>query len=320
MKREFGLERIERDVNSVISVGSFDGVHLGHRRILDYLIQRSHARGASSVVVSFDPHPREVLSGQTVPLLTTIEERAKLLDAVGLDRFIVLPFTMEFSELSAETFVRRILVDKIGMTEIIVGHDHGFGRGRRGNTDLLRSLGRLLGFNVDVVSAHVLDSGIVSSSTVRRRLHSGDVLGASRLLGRLYSVTAKVMPGDGRGRKIGYPTANLNVSPNRKVLPRQGVYAVQIEVDGGQYGGMMNIGVRPTFEDASEVRAEVHLFDCDIDLYGRTIDVSFVSRIRDEIKFAGRSDLAAQLKDDESACRKALELHYGTGVDSNSKP
>ncbi len=308
MKREYGLDCIERDTNSVITVGSFDGVHLGHRQILDYLIGRAQSRGARSVVVSFNPHPREVLSGQGVPLLSSIEERAKLLAALGLDRFIVLPFTVEFSQVSAEEFVRNILVKRIGMAEIIVGHDHGFGHGRRGNTNLLRLMGSEFGFSVDVVSAHMLDSGVVSSSTIRRRLHSGDVLGASRLLGRLYSLTAKVIRGEGRGREMGYPTANLDVSPQRKVLPRQGVYAVRVGMLGDAFGGMMNIGFRPTFGSVAQARAEVHILDVDANLYGCTLDVSFIKRIRDEIKFAGADQLTAQLREDEQICRDVLKL------------
>ena len=313
MKCEYGLKRVRRAADAIVTVGSFDGVHLGHRQILDHLISRAQACNAPSVVVSFDPHPREVISGHPMPLLSSVKERETLLDAIGLDRFIVLPFTREFSALSAENFVRSILVERIGMAEMIVGHDHGFGRGRSGNADLLRMMGDELGFSVYVVSAHLLDSGIVSSSTIRSQLHDGDVRGASRLLGRHYSIVAEVIRGDGRGHQMGYPTANLDVSPQRKVLPRRGVYAVLTALDHSVYGGMMNIGVRPTISSGAQIRVEVHLFDKSVDLYGRTVDVSIVERIRDEVKFAGLDELTVQLEKDERVCRDILNILPGTG-------
>lgn len=306
MKREFGLENIRRDAASLVTVGSFDGVHTGHRQILSYLVQRARERAARSVVVSFEPHPREVLEGEPVPLLTTIAERAELFERFGLDRFIVLEFTRPFSQLSAEDFVRQVLVERIGLQEIIVGHDHGFGRGRRGDTGLLREMGLELGFSVDVVTAHRVDSGVVSSSAVRRRLHAGQVSAAGELLGRPYSLEALVVRGSGRGRAIGYATANLRLQHARKVVPALGVYAVRVWAGGRWHGGMMNIGRRPTFGAPGAVHLEVHLFDFDASLYGQKLAVAFVERVRDEVAFEGPDELRQQLARDETRCRMII--------------
>ena len=307
MKREFGLENIRRDAASLVTVGSFDGVHTGHQQILSYLVARAQRRAARSVVVSFEPHPREVLEGEPMPLLTTIGERAELFERFGLDRFIVLEFTRLFSQLSAEDFVRQVLVERIGLQEIIVGHDHGFGRGRRGDTDLLREMGRELGFSVDVVTAHRVDSSVVSSSAVRRRLYAGEVSAAGELLGRPYSLEAKVIRGSGRGRAIGYATANLRLLHARKVVPALGVYAVRVRAEGRWHGGMMNIGRRPTFGERDAVHLEVHLFDFDQSLYGKELAVSFVERVRDEVAFEGPAQLRQQLARDETRCRMILQ-------------
>ena len=307
MKREYGLDSICKDPDSLVTVGSFDGVHLGHRQVLCYLVKRARSRKAKSVVLSFEPHPREVLAGEPIPLLTTIEERAELFEALGLDRFIVIEFTRAFSELSAESFVRQILVGRTGLREIIVGYDHGFGRGRRGNTRLLREMGRALGFAVDVVKAHSVESSVVSSSAIRRRLHAGDLRGASRMLGRPYGLSGLVVRGAARGGAIGYPTANLEVQCERKVLPCGGVYAVRVHRCGAAYGGMMNIGSRPTFGSEDTLHLEVHLFDFEDEIYGETLRVSFLERLRDEVAFAGADQLRHQLLEDERQSRAILQ-------------
>ena len=224
MKREYGFEQIERDGGSLVTVGTFDGVHVGHQAIVRYLVQRARERRRRSVVVSFEPHPREVISGQVVPLLSTIDERARHLEALNLDRFIVLPFTPEFAKLAPEDFVQHILVERIGLEEIVVGYDHGFGHGRQGNVELLQQLGLKQGFTVDVVSAQSVRSNVVSSTAIRRLLtERGDVREAAAMLGRRYALSGAVIHGDGRGHTIGYPTANIKVDHPRKVIPRRGV-------------------------------------------------------------------------------------------------
>ncbi len=312
MKREYGLEQVVRDDRSLVTVGTFDGVHLGHQAILRYLVQRARSNGGNSVVVSFDPHPREVITGKPVPLLTTIDERAELLEELGLDRFIVIPFTKEFAKLSAEDFVEKILVGRIGLKEIVIGYDHGFGRGRGGDAKLLAALGEKLGFTVDVIPPQVVERHVVSSTEIRTLLiDEGDVSEAARLLGRPYALTGTVVEGARRGRTIGFPTANLAVDHPRKVVPRIGVYAVLVTLEDGvtTLGGMMNIGRRPTFGDTGR-HLEVHLLEFEGDLYGSTLRIEFVERLRDEQKFASVEALVEQLSRDRERCMTALKtLH-----------
>ena len=309
MKRDYGIVQVAQDARSVVTVGSFDGVHLGHRTLIHYLIERARARDGVSVVLSFDPHPREVLSGRPVPLLTTIEERADALEALGLDRFIVLPFTSILAGMSAQDFVENILLRRIGLREIVIGYDHGFGKDREGDSKLLQSLGNKHGFAVDVVPARLLERDVVSSTRIRQALSDeGDVELASRLLGRAYRLTGKVITGDGRGRKLGYPTANIQVNHPNKIIPHRGVYAVRISIEGRQNerSGMLNVGSRPTF-NGEGTHLEAHLFDFEESLYDKILKVDFVQRIRDEQKFTSVEALVEQLSMDERRCRAILE-------------
>lgn len=303
MKRETGLEEIVRDPRSVVTVGTFDGVHLGHQAVLRYLLERARVRSGPSVAVTFDPHPREVVHGAAVPLLTTVDERAEVFESLGLDRFIVIPFTRDFAALPAEAFVEDVLVGRIGVQEVVIGYDHAFGRDREGDARLLERLGRRHGFTVDVIPAQVEAEHVVSSTEIRSLLvDRGDVREAARRLGRAYGLGGTVVAGDARGRTIGFPTANLAVDHPRKVVPRTGVYAVRARVEGGRtYGGMMNIGVRPTF-GGDTLRLEAHLFDFEGDLYGRALRIEFVDRIRDERRFDGVAALVEQLSQDRARC------------------
>lgn len=312
MKREFGLEQIRKDTSSVVTVGTFDGVHVGHQAIIRYLVNRARERNGTSVVVSFSPHPREVVHGEEIPLLTTIDERADAVEKLGVDRFIIILFTREFSRLKAEEFVREILVDRIGLREIAIGYDHAFGRDRRGGPEMLKDLGEQLGFTVDIIPAQVVNEHVVSSSEIRELLAGeGDVALAEALLGRPYSLRGTVVRGDGRGRAIGFPTANLSVDHPRKVIPAPGVYAVRVEIPGrpaygpGMLEGMMNIGYRPTF-GSNDLAVEVHLLDFDDDLYGADLRVEFANRMRDEQKFESKQALVEQLSRDRSRCKVLL--------------
>ena len=314
MKREYGLDQVVRDDRSVVTVGTFDGVHIGHRAILNYLQQRAEAQSGQSVVVSFDPHPREVVHGEAVPLLTTIEERSDVMEELGIDRFIVIEFTDAFSKLDAASFVEQVLVERVGLKEIVIGYDHGFGRGRAGDSELLERLGGRLGFTVDVIPPQAVDEHVVSSTEIRTQLvEQGNVTLAAEMLGRSYRLTGTVIEGDKRGRTIGFPTANLAVSHPRKVVPRRGVYAVRVkgaELPADQ-GGMMNIGKRPTFNDSGR-HQEVHLFDYEGTLYGEELRIEFVERIRDERRFEGVEALKEQLSRDRARCKAALEAVSST--------
>lgn len=298
MTRETGSE-IARDARSVLTTGTFDGVHIGHRAILTYLVDRARRVGGVPTLVSFDPHPREVIAGIRVPLLSTLSERADLAEALGIERFVVLPFTRDLSNLEPEAYVTDVLLGQIGAKEIVVGYDHRFGRKARGDRDLLEALGRVHGFSVDVIPEQIEAGVTVSSTEIRQRLAAGDVERAAALLGRPYRFAGTVVRGEGRGRTIGFPTANVLPEHDRKMLPAIGVYAVRArETDGEWREGMMNVGKRPTFEQDGALKAEVHLFETEADLYGRRLVVDVIARIREERRFSGPDALVAQLRED----------------------
>lgn len=309
MKRQVGLDQIVNDRTSVVTVGTFDGVHVGHRTILAYLVRRARDRGGSSVVLSFDPHPREVVTGEPMPLLTTIDERADAVESIGIDRFVIVPFTRAFSRLPAEAFVEDILVRRIGLREIVIGYDHAFGHDRRGDAALLKEMGEEHAFTVDVIPPQVVAEHVVSSTEIRKLLESeGDVVSAAGMLGRRYGLRGIVERGEGRGRTIGFPTANLAVEHPRKVIPARGVYAVRVGIESaGDLGlaGMMNIGVRPTF-GAGQRTLEVHLLEFEGSLYGEVLRIEFVARMRDEQHFASKDELVQQLSRDRSRCKQLL--------------
>lgn len=308
MKREFGLDAIIPNARSVVTVGTFDGVHRGHQAILRYLVKRAREREGLSTVVSFDPHPREVVHDESVPLLTTIEERAALLEEYGLERFVVIPFTPSFAQLRPDAYVEDILLKRVGLKEIVIGYDHRFGRNREGDRNTLERLGEAHGFSVDVIPAQEVNHDVVSSSTIRTLLaEEGDVQRATEMLGHPYLLHGTVEKGEGRGRKLGYPTANLAIKDGRKLLPRVGVYATRVRVGNTApaYGGMMNIGRRPTFE-GMDVTVEVHLLGFEGTLYGERLRVEFLQRLRDEQKFDSPDALVAQLSRDEEHCRSVL--------------
>lgn len=315
MRRLHGLDQVRKDMASVLTVGTFDGVHLGHQAILRYLLERAGALGGTSTVLSFHPHPREIVEGAPLSLLTTIEERADIMEEIGLDQLVVLPFTKEFSRLSAEAFVEDILVRGIGLREIVIGYDHAFGRDRRGNADLLRTLGKKHGFTVDIVPARIIQEQAVSSRKTRRVLEEdGGVEAAADMLGRPYCLTGRVVRGEGRGREMGFPTANIAVEHPRKVIPADGVYAVRVcrlsrdqDASPGNPSlpGMMNIGIRPTFGGEQRM-IEVHLFDIEEDIYGELLRVEFVSRTRDERRFASKKELMRQLSQDQVRSKEIL--------------
>jgi len=291
---------------TVVTVGSFDGVHRGHEAVLKEIVARARSARRHSVLVTFDPHPMEVVNPAAAPqVLTTGPERREILAQTGLDYALLLHFDRAMAALSPEAFVRQLLVDGCGMRELVIGHDHGFGRGRQGDVELLHRLGAELGFAVDVVPALEVEGHTVSSTLVRRAVAGGDLALASRLLGRPYFATGQVVPGDGRGASIGFPTANLAGIPARKLLPPDGVYAVRVEWRGGRADGMMNQGGRPTFQQA-ERTLEVHLLDRECDLYGEWLKVQWVARLRDVQRFTSVAALRAQLVRDRSSARAAL--------------
>jgi riboflavin kinase/FMN adenylyltransferase len=290
---------------TVVTVGTFDGIHLGHRAILQEISRRAAEARRRSVLVTFEPHPLSVVNPQMAPpLLTTGGERREALALTDLDHVWVMRFDRELAELEPEQFVER-LVGGLGMKELVIGHDHGFGRGRSGDARTLSTLGSRLGFSVDVVGAVEVGGHVVSSTAVRRMVGGGDLAGARRLLGRPYVVVGKVEHGAGRGRTIGIPTANLGGIPKEKLLPPDGVYAAWVETRTGRYGGMLNQGGKPTFGDGRR-SIEVHLFGFSGDLYDEYVKVEWVRRLRDVRKFDSPASLIAQLHDDRARAEAVL--------------
>ncbi len=299
---------------TVITVGTFDGVHRGHQDVVGRLVNRSRVLKIPSVLITFEPHPLEIVNPAAAPLaLTTHDEKLEVLAETGLNYLAVVPFTPELAAYSAEDFVELILRRCFRLQELLIGYDHGFGRQRAGNVGVLRTLGERDGFRVDVVDpVSTQDGHAVSSTSIRRAVAGGDLARAADGLGRPYSASGRVIPGSQRGRTIGFPTLNLGPPPPRKLLPPEGVYAVRVQTPAGAVGGMMNLGPRPTFGD-STTSLEVHLFDTAGDFYGSQVRVDFIARLRETRKFSSAEQLAKQLTHDEREARNALTLFSGPG-------
>jgi len=309
--------KVIRDLNNIppefrdayVTIGNFDGVHLGHIPILKKLIDEAHKENRSALVITFDPHPKRVLHPEIKPfyLITSIEEKIKLLEDTGIDGLILIPFDLEFSKTSAEAFVNRILWDKLHIRKIFIGHDYTFGKNKVGNEAFLFSRGKKLGFDVDVFHAVKLGDEIVSSTRLRYAILNGNVKMAAGLLGRPYNISGTVVPGKSRGTALGIPTANIK--PDKELLPAQGVYAVIVNRGGERYQGVLNIGFNPTFSD-NELAIEVFLFDFMGDIYGEKLNILFIERIRDEIKFDKPERLVEQIKRDIHQAKAILNPYF----------
>ena len=272
------LTKLEQPRNAVVTSGTFDGVHVGHQKILQRINKLARDNNGQSVVVTFWPHPRFVLGNGwgDLKLLTTFEEKAELLAENGIDFLVKVPFTRAFSELSSADFIREVLVDKIGTRKLIIGYDHKFGKNREGSFEYLKENQELFGFEIEEISRQDIDSVGVSSTKIREALLSKDVGTAQKLLGRPYHLKGIVTKGDQLGRKLGYPTANIYIAEEFKLIPADGVYAVRVHMNTGSYQGMLNIGVRPTISGKRR-QIEVNIFDFGEDIYGRSIQLEFVS-------------------------------------------
>lgn len=289
---------------SVVTIGTFDGVHVGHRHLIGNVALRARERGALAVVITFHPRPAEILRPDNpTAYLCSLDARIRLLEQAGADVVVPVPFSRELSQMSAFDFTRA-LVELAKMCKLVGGPDLALGHGREGTPDVLRDIGRRLQFDVEIVPVLLVDGEAVRSSTVRRAIADGDVLRAAKLLGRNYSVEGKIVRGDGRGRTIGVPTANVSVI-GKLMLPGNGVYAVYFHEGGRRWPGAANVGVRPTFDGVSR-SLEVHLLGFDGDLYGRTCEVEFVERLRPEQRFASVDDLVKQIHEDVRRTREIL--------------
>jgi riboflavin kinase/FMN adenylyltransferase len=299
---------------TVVTVGTFDGVHRGHQDVLARLAEQGRATGRASVLLTFEPHPLEVVNPVAAPpLLTVGPEKLEVLAESGIDYVAVMPFTRALAALDAAEFVDRVLVERFRMRELLMGYDHGFGRGRSGDVEALRRIGAARGIPVDVVPAvHTPDGHPISSTVIRRSVAGGDLARAALALGRAYSVSGRVVHGAGRGRGIGFRTLNVQSPSPRKLLPPEGVYAVRVETPDGSFGGMLNLGPRPTFGEETPT-IEAHLFDGEVDLYGRWVRVDFVGWIRATQRFSGVEALRAQLAHDETVARGLLSRPSAIG-------
>jgi len=297
------LEKFELDA-PVVTLGNFDGVHLGHQEIFRQVVSWAFSTGGASVVFTFEPHPLKVLAPQRSPkLLSTFRDKMALIEASGMDAVICAKFTPEFASQNPEEFVKNVLVDTLGIKQLFVGHDYAFGRGRTGDTEFLRDAGTRYGFDLHVIGPIKVEEIIVSSTKIRKLITDGEVCIASKLLGRPYSIEGTVIHGESRGKSLGFPTANIR-TPN-ELPPKEGVYAVSVEVEGKTYGGAANIGKNPTF-DGDKASYEVHILDYEGDLYGKFIKMRFMKRVRDEVRFKGVDELVAQIHKDVERVRSIL--------------
>lgn len=292
----------------IVTLGTYDGVHIGHQEILKNLVKKAKESNKESVLFTFDPHPRIVLDpiNHSVKLIDTLEERLVKLEKTGLDTVVLFPFTKEFSQLSAREFVKSILVDKLNVSEMMVGYDHHFGKNRQGNFDELKVLGSEFGFNVSQIQAVDFNGETVSSTKIRKSILEGKTDVVTQYLGQPYQFNGEVVKGNQLGRTIGFPTANIQISDKNKIIPANGVYAVEIDFNGDRLKGVMNIGTKPTVQDSLQIHLEVFIFDFSSDIYGENLRVFVRDFIRSEQRFSSLDELKLQLRKDEESAREIL--------------
>ncbi len=308
MKIYQNIQDFPKSTFAVVTVGTFDGLHLGHQKIIRRMTELAKENNGETILVTFDPHPRLVVNSNShdIKFINTQKRKFELLDKLGIDHLIIIPFTKEFAKTSSEDFIKNYLIDRIGTKKLIVGYDHHFGRNREGNYQKLHALGENYGFVVEEISAQYIDDSAVSSTKIRNALMDGDVKQANKMLGYEYSITGTVVEGNKIGRTIGFPTANIEIEDKYKLIAAGGVYACRIDVDGTRSTGMGNIGTRPTVGINGQV-TEVHIFNFDREIYGQEITIYFVDRIRDEKKFNGLEELKFQLEQDCILVKKFLQ-------------
>ncbi|MGB3779648.1 MAG: bifunctional riboflavin kinase/FAD synthetase [Tunicatimonas sp.] len=310
MKVHRGDASFEPPRAAVVTSGTFDGVHVGHQKILRRLKELARETGGETVVVTYWPHPRIVLypDDPAVQLLTTFDEKLALLEALGIDHLVQIPFTKEFSRLSSDAFVRQVLVDKIATRQLVIGYDHHFGRNREGGFEYLKEHAAEYGFTVEEIPRQDVDQVGVSSTKIRNALEAGQVHTTREYLGRPYRLTGAVVQGDQLGRQLGYPTANLRIDSPHKLIPADGIYAVHLEHADQRYEGMLYIGHRPTIQGTSR-NIEVNIFDFNQSIYGDELRVDLLARTRGDMTFDGLEALTAQMKEDEKVVIELLKQY-----------
>lgn len=293
--------------NAVVTIGTFDGVHLGHRKIISRIKELAEASGGETVILTFFPHPRMILhpEDENIKLITTINEKAALLEQIGVDHLIITPFSRDFSNQSAEDYIRDVLVNKIGTKTIVIGYDHRFGKDRRGGLNDLLDLSTVYGYEVIEIPEQDINDVAVSSTRIREALLVADIELANQFLGYPFFITGKVIRGDQIGRQIGYPTANIHVEEKYKLIPADGIFAVKVQHNGSEYKGMAYIGSRPTINGMTR-NIEVNLFDFDKEIYNETIRMEFLHFVRGDVKFNGLDELKAQIAKDKQDVLRLL--------------
>ncbi len=307
MKIHQGLDNFPKIKNAIVTSGTFDGVHLGHIKILNRLREITEASNGESVLITFWPHPRLVLQPDfELKLLTDFDEKMLLLEKYGIDHLVKIPFTKTFSTLSSEAFVKDILIEKINTSKLVIGYNHHFGRNREGSFEYLKQNAADYGFEIEEIARQDVALVGVSSTKIRKALEKGEVDIAQKLLGRNYSVEGTVIHGNKNGKKIGFATANIHVNDTHKLIPADGVYAVKISHGSKEFSGMLNIGNRPTIKDNSKT-IEVHIIDFSEDIYDEKLEIAFVKRVRDEVKFESLEALKQQLRKDKGEVLEILK-------------
>ena len=306
MKTIHGIENFPADEASIVTIGTFDGVHLGHQQILKQLTDTSRKSKLKSVLLTFFPHPRMVLQPDiSMRLIQTIQEREKALKNIGLDYLVIHPFSIAFSRLSADDYVKQILVEQLNVRKVVVGYDHRFGRNRTASLEDMYHYADIHEFEVIEINAEKIESTAVSSTKIRKAIDEGNIELANTYLGHSFTIEGMVIDGDKRGRELSYPTANIDLQNQHKIVPKQGVYLVKSKLKGRVVYGMMNIGTKPTF-DTTMPSIEVHFLDWNGDLYGQAVQVELLKWVREERKFSSAEELQTQIQADEQYCRSSI--------------
>ncbi len=306
MKIYKSIDKYNESKSSVVTIGTFDGIHKGHQKIFKKVINVSKQSNLSSVVLTFFPHPRIILNKYNdIKMIDTLDEKIEHLEKIGIDNLIIHPFDKKFSLLSADQFIKEYLVEKLKLKHIIIGYDHRFGKGREASVSDLKEYSSDFNFIVDEIDAQEIEKIAISSTKIRNSINQGDLETTKKYLGRFFSLTGKVIKGDGLGKQIDYPTANLLIEEDYKIIPKDGVYYIRTRIDNKLYNGMMNIGHRPTIGNKAK-SIEVNLFNFDRDIYDKIISIDVVVKIRDEKKFSSINALKAQLSKDEEHCLKLI--------------
>jgi riboflavin kinase/FMN adenylyltransferase len=307
MQVHYGFESYKNIKNPIVTVGTFDGVHFGHQKIIHRLQKIAKKNNGETVLLTFDPHPRKVLlNDQGLKLIHTINEKINILESLGLDHLVIYPFTIEFSKFTAKRYVDELLVKKLDTHTLVIGYDHHFGNDREGNIDLLKKHKKSNPFYLEEIKAHEIEEIKISSTKVRNAIENGNIHLVNDYCGHFYEFYGEVVHGNGIGKTIGTPTANIKLNNIEKIIPLDGVYAVVCQIKNAKYKGIMNIGYKPTVDEGQKRTIEIHLFDYHKDIYGQHLRTKVIGRIRDEVKFNSLQDLKSQILKDNVKAKKIL--------------